>query len=172
MLYCDGPTIPTSTNKRIDDAHATVQKIRTVSRGNCQTVDGRRRSDEAVLDRHGFSRCLKTRQQFCPFQARGCVPSQTVEPSDSRVEPAFQGAPFPSFGKDENPESQFAENDGSTTISDSCARRHADRALVWSARSKHSHRSGTSQRIRRLRLDGHEEVFLRTGEQPVDGAFV
>ena len=26
-------------------------------------------------------------------------------------EPAFQGGPLPSLGKDENPESQFAEND-------------------------------------------------------------
>ena len=29
-----------------------------------------------------------------------------------RVEPAFQGGPLPSLGKDENPESQFAKNDG------------------------------------------------------------
>jgi hypothetical protein len=35
-----------------------------------------------------------------------------VETPDSRVEPAFQGSPLPSPGKDEDPESEFAENDG------------------------------------------------------------
>src|SRR5689334_14796025 len=44
----------------------------------------------------------------------------------------------------------------------------ADRAPVSSARSKHWRRPNTSQ----LRVDGHEEVLLRTGEQPVDGALV
>src|SRR5260221_12932784 len=37
---------------------------------------------------------------------------QTMETPDPRVEPALQGGPPPSLGKDENPESQFAENDG------------------------------------------------------------
>ena len=102
----------TSTNERIYDAHASIHEIRTVSRGDCQTVDGRRRRDKAVLDRHGFPPCAKTRQQFRPFQPRVRVPRKTVETPDPRVEPAFQGGPLPSLRKDQNPESEFAENDG------------------------------------------------------------
>jgi len=37
------------------------------------------------------------------------VPGQTMETPDPRFEPAFQDSPLPSFGKDENPESQFAD---------------------------------------------------------------
>src|SRR5256885_2078618 len=102
----------TSTNERIDHAHASVYEINTVSRGDRQTVDGRRRRDEAILNRHGFPGCTKTRQQFRPFQARVRVPGQTMETPGSRVEPAFQGCTLPSLGKDENPEAQFAEDDG------------------------------------------------------------
>ncbi len=35
-----------------------------------------------------------------------------METLDTGVEPAFQKGPLPSLGKEENPESQFAENDG------------------------------------------------------------
>lgn len=35
-----------------------------------------------------------------------------METPGSRLEPAFQGRPLPSLGKDENPESKFPENDG------------------------------------------------------------
>ena len=46
-------------------------------------------------------------------QARVRVPGQTMEtPDPPRIEPAFLGGPLPPLGKDENPESQFAENDG------------------------------------------------------------
>ena len=45
-------------------------------------------------------------------------------------------------------------------------------ALVSSPRSERWHRPGISQRIRRLSVDGHEEVLLRTGEQPIDGPLV
>jgi len=31
---------------------------------------------------------------------------------DPRLEPTFQGSPLPSLGKDENPETEFAQNDG------------------------------------------------------------
>ena len=37
---------------------------------------------------------------------------ETVETPGPRVEPAFQGSPFPALGKNENPESEFTENDG------------------------------------------------------------
>src|ERR1039457_2080929 len=40
------------------------------------------------------------------------------------------------------------------------------------SRSERWRQPSTSQRIRRLRVDGHEEVLLRTGEQPVDGTLV
>jgi len=56
--------------------------------------------------------CAKTRQQFRPFQPRVRVPGKTVENPDARVEPTFQGGPLPSTGKNENPESELAENDG------------------------------------------------------------
>ena len=102
----------TSTNERIDDAHVGVDEISTISRGDRQTVDDRSRRDEAILDRHGFPGCAKTRQQFRPFQPRVRVPGKTVKTPGPRVEPAFQGGPLPSLGKDENPESEFAENDG------------------------------------------------------------
>jgi len=110
--WCGYPRLrETSANERIDDAHPSVHEISPVSRGDRQTVDDRRRRDEAILDRHGFSGCAKTRQQFRPFQARVRIPGQTVETPDPRVEPVFQGGPLPSLGEDENPESQFAEND-------------------------------------------------------------
>ncbi len=50
--------------------------------------------------------------------------------------------------------------------------RRASRALVSSARLVRWRRLNTSQRIRRLGVDGHEKVLLRTGYQPIDGAFV
>lgn len=56
------PVPETSNNERIDDAHAGVHEIRTVSRGDRQTVDGRRRRDEAILDRHGLPDSPKTSQ--------------------------------------------------------------------------------------------------------------
>ena len=105
VLRKSGP----STNERIDHVHASVDEIGTVSRGDRQTVDGRSRRDEAILNRHAFPGCAQTRQQFRPFQARVCVPGQTVETLDPLVEPAFQGGPLPSLGKDQNPESQFAQ---------------------------------------------------------------
>jgi hypothetical protein len=104
--------LETSTNEWIDDTHAGVHEIGSISRGNRQTVDERRRRDEAILDWHGFPGCAKTRQQFRPFQPRVRVPGKTVENPDPRVEPTFQGGTLPSLGKDENPESEFAENDG------------------------------------------------------------
>lgn len=96
----------------IDDSHASIQEIATVSRGDRQAMDDCRRRNEAIFDRHGFPGCAKTRQQFRPFQARVRVPGQTVETPGPLVEPAFQGGPLPSFGEDENPESEFPENDG------------------------------------------------------------
>jgi hypothetical protein len=85
----------TSTNERIDDVHAGVHEISTVSRGDRQTVDDRSRRDEAILNRHSFPGCPKTRQQFRPFQSRVRIPGKTVETPDPRVEPAFQGGPPP-----------------------------------------------------------------------------
>jgi len=102
----------TSTDEWIDNTHAGVHEISTISRGDRQTVDDRSRRDEAILDRHGFSGCAKARQQFRPLQPRVRVPGKTVETPDPRVEPAFQGSSVPSLRKDENPESKFAENDG------------------------------------------------------------
>ena len=93
-IFCHPITLPsgrrgtntlreTSTNERIDDAHAGVQEIGAISRGDRQTVDGRRRNDEAVLDRHGFPGCPKTRQQFRPFPARFCLPRSRRSTSNS-----------------------------------------------------------------------------------------
>jgi len=110
----------------------------SASRGDRQTVDDRRRRDEAILDRHGLPGCAKTRQQFRPFQARVRVPRQTVETPDTRVELAFQSGPLSSLGEDENPESQFSESDGiDGDVWLMCAKplhRDADRALVSPAR--------------------------------------
>ncbi len=50
--------------------------------------------------------------------------------------------------------------------------RRADRAPVLSARSKRWRRQETSKRIRRLRVDGHEEVLRGTRKQPIDGTLV
>ena len=102
----------TSTNEWIDNTHAGVNEISAISRGNRQTVDDRRRRDEAILNWHGFPGCAKTRQQFRPFQPGVRVPWKTMENPDSRVEPTFQDGPLPSLRKDENPESEFAEDDG------------------------------------------------------------
>ena len=123
----------TSINERIDDTHAGVHEIATILRGDRQTVDDRSRRDEAILDRHGFSGCAKTRQQFRPFQPRVRVPGKTVETPDTRVEPAFQGTPLPSLGQDEYPESEFTENDGiDGNIRLMCAKpRHHPRIGRW-----------------------------------------
>jgi len=114
FLFLAGPggLRKTSGTERIDDAHAGLDEISTISRGDSQTVDQRRRRDEAIFDRHGFPGCAETRQQFRPFHAGVRVPGQTVETSDARVEPALQSGPLPSLGKNQNPESQFADNDG------------------------------------------------------------
>jgi len=123
----------TSTAEWVDDAHASVHEISTISRGNRQTVHEGRRRDEAILDWHGFPGCAKTRQQFRPFQPRVRVPGKAVEKPNSRVEPAFQGGPLPPPGKDENPESEFAENDGiDRDIRLMCAKpRHDPRIGRW-----------------------------------------
>ena len=98
--------------ERVDDANAGIDEISTVSRGDRQTMDGRRRSDQAVLNRHGFPRCAETRQQLRPFEASVRVPWQTMEALHARVEPAFQRGPFSSLGKNEDAASQLANNDG------------------------------------------------------------
>lgn len=100
-----------SANKRVDDAHAGVREIGAVSRGYRQIMDGCRRGDKAIFDRHRFAGSAKTSQQFRPFQARVCVPRQTVETPRPSVEPVFQGFPLPSFRKNKNPKSQFTEDD-------------------------------------------------------------
>jgi len=101
-----------SIDKRIDDAHAGLREISAVPGGDRQAVDDRRRSNEAILDRHSPSRCAKTRKQFRPLEARVCVPRQTVKTPDPGVEPALQGSPLLPLGKNENPEPQFADNHG------------------------------------------------------------
>ncbi len=99
-----------SASKRVDDAHTGVDEISTISSGDRQIVNHSRRRDEAVLDRHRLPGSTKMCQQFCPFQPRVGVPGKTMESSDSRVEPAFERVPLPPSGRDQNPESQFAEN--------------------------------------------------------------
>src|ERR1019366_5003160 len=95
--WCGWPHLRwTSTNEWIDDTHASVHEISTISRGNRQTVDERRGRDEAILDWHGCPGCAKTRQQFRPFQPGLRVPGETVENPDPRVEPTFQSGPLPS----------------------------------------------------------------------------
>jgi hypothetical protein len=58
----------TSTAERIDDGHAGVDEIATVSRGDSQTADGRRRRDEAILDRQIVPGCRRTSRPFRSFQ--------------------------------------------------------------------------------------------------------
>lgn len=94
-----------SADERIHDLHASVPEISNVSRSDGQTVDDRGRRNETILNRHGFPGCAKTRQQFCPLQARVRVPGQTVNTLDPFVEPAFQRSPFLAPGKDKYPES-------------------------------------------------------------------
>jgi hypothetical protein len=83
------------TNERIYDAHASVQEISPVSSGDGQTVDGRGRRDEAVLNWHGLSGCAKTRQDFRPFQTRVRVPGQTMK----TVDPGFESTGFKPAGQ-------------------------------------------------------------------------
>jgi hypothetical protein len=90
---------PILTDERINDAHAGVREIRTVSRGDCQAVDGRRRRDEAIFDRHGFPGSAKTGQRLRPFQAGIRVPGQKVETPNSRIEPAFESSPLLPLGR-------------------------------------------------------------------------
>jgi len=99
-----------SANERIDDAHAGVHKIAAISRRDRQAMDGRSCCDQAILERHRFSSAAEARQQFRPSETCIRVPWETVETPDPRVEPILQGRPFPSLGKNENPESQFPEN--------------------------------------------------------------
>src|SRR5579883_2413315 len=99
-----------STGKWIDDAHAGVDEISAVARGDRQTVGKRRSRDETVLHRHGLAGSSEICDQFRPRQASILVPRQTVELSDSGVEPAFQRCPLSALGQDENPESQFSQD--------------------------------------------------------------
>ena len=99
-----------------------------------------------------------------------------METADASVKPAFQGIPIPSLWKDKNPESQFAEDDGidGDIRLMSAKPRHDTRVGRWCCRLAEEcwRRPGTSQRIRRLGVDAHEEVLLQASEQPVNGALV
>ena len=77
-----------------------------------------------------------------------------METPGPRLEPAFQGGPLPSLGKDEDPVSTRGSGVG-----------FVDRSERW-------RRLSTSQRIRRLRVDRDEKVLPRTGEEPFNGALV
>lgn len=74
-------------------------------------MNGRGGRDEAVFDRHGFPGSPKPSEQFRPFKTCIRVPRQALETPNSCLKPAFEGSPFSSLRKDENSESQFAEND-------------------------------------------------------------
>ena len=93
-----------------------------------------------------------------------------------RVKPAFQGGPLPSLGKDENRESQFAENNGiDHDVPLVCAKPpHNSRIGRWfrGLTQNVGIAQVISQRIRRLKSQWHEEVLLRTGAQPVHDALV
>ena len=168
--------IKTSTNEWIDDAHAGVLEISTISRDDRQTVDERRRRDEAILDRHGFPGRAKTRQQFRPFQPRVRVPGKTMETPDPRVEPAFQGGPLPSLGKDENPETEFAENDGiDGDLWLMCAKpRHDPRIGRWFRRLAQN--VGIHQVLHSASVDsesiGTKKSFCGQASSHVNGALV
>ena len=90
--------------------HAGVPEVSTVSRNDGQTVNGRGRRNEAILNRHGFPGCTKTRQQFCPLQARVQVPGQAVNTLDPFVEPPFQRSTLLAPGKDKYPKTQLTQN--------------------------------------------------------------
>lgn len=100
-----------STDKRVDDAYAGIHEIGTVARGDRELMNGRCSRDEAVFDRHRLPGFPKPRQQFSPFKTCVRIPRQAVETPNSCIEPAFQRSPLSSPRKDENSESQFAEND-------------------------------------------------------------
>lgn len=155
-------------------------------------MDERRRRDEAIFDRHGFPGCTKVRQQFCPLQAGLGVPGQTLETPDPRVEPTFQRSPLASPGKEQNPESESAENHGiNGDVLLMCTKPRYDARIgcgfcrlaqnvgvnqvlpgASPPTANPSHDESDSQRIGRLRLDRHEEVLSRTSEQPLDDAIV
>jgi hypothetical protein len=97
----------------------------------------------AVLHRHGLACPGEARKQFCPSQTGLGVPGQTVKAANTRLEPMFQGCPLPALGKDQDPESQFAENN----------RVNREIRLVSSKPSDHA-------RIRR-RLGGFAQVQVR-----------
>ncbi len=142
----EAPCARFSTNERIYDAHASVHEIRTVSRGDCQmwtaTVAAIR------LSFIGMALPVVRRRASSPFQARVHVAGQTMEtgptPKSNQRSRAFRFLPF---GRIRIPNRSSPRMTGSTAISG-------------------------SQRIGRLGVDGHEEVLLRTSEQPVDGALV
>jgi len=100
-----------STDKRVDNTYAGVHEIGTIPRGDRELMNGCGGRDEAIFDRHGFPGFPKPRKQLRPFQSCARVPRQAVETPNSCVEPAFQCSPLSSPGKNENSESQFAEND-------------------------------------------------------------
>ena len=143
-----------SADEWIDDADTGIHEITTVSRRDCQSVNDRRCRDEAILNRHGFPGCPKTRQQFRPLQTCLGVPRHTVKTAGPCVEPAFQRCPLPALGKDRNSESQFTENN-----------RINGHVLFMDAKPFHDTRIGN--RFRRLAQNsGIDQVFHSESVDP------
>src|SRR4051794_28780325 len=74
-------------------------------------MDHRGRGDEAVFDRHSLTGGAETCQQFRPLKACVRLPGQTIETVYSRGEPTLESGPSLPLWEDQNPESQFAEDD-------------------------------------------------------------
>jgi hypothetical protein len=89
-----------------------------------------------------------------------------VETPDTRVEPAFQGSPLPSPGQDENPESEFAENDGiDCNIRLMCAKPRYDtrvgrrlRRLAQNRLSRHPHMGSNPEALFRMSDERMESI--------------
>ena len=76
--------------ERIDNGDSGLLEIGPIPCRDGQSVHEGRRSDQAVLDRHRPTRCAETGDQLGPAQARGSIPRQTAQPSDTVGEPAFE----------------------------------------------------------------------------------
>src|SRR6516165_5853861 len=98
------------TRKGIDDLDARGLEILAVACGNDETMDQRRRRNQAVLDGHGAAGHPKASKQRRPSQARFRLPGQTLEPLNTRCKPSFEPGTSLSLREKENAEPNLSEN--------------------------------------------------------------
>ena len=95
----------------IEHSDTGAFEVRAIASHDDEAVPEGGRRNEAVLDGHGSTRLLQSRQQLRPFQPRVGLPWKAMETLSSGVEPTFERHPLLSLRQEEDAESQLAEDD-------------------------------------------------------------